>query len=97
MEAVASAMMPGATLRLVLNAGAFGDRGIAFDDGVTSVLGALAASGLRVLETDNLGASALRCSPTTWGRRLAFGRDPRAISIRAWKEAIPGRNRISGS
>jgi len=97
METVAAVMLPGATLGVLLNAGAFGDSGLAFDDGITRVLGALRRSRFRLLETVSLDASTLRCSPTTWGRRLAFGRDPRAISIRAWTEAGPDRGQAGAS
>lgn len=85
MEAIAATMQPGATIDLVLNAGAFADHGVGFEPGVELAIGALWRSGLSLARLVDLDAAALRRSPTTWGRRLAFGRDPRAKYIRARK------------
>jgi hypothetical protein len=68
------------TLRV--NAGAFAEAGYAYDAGVERLMVNLAGSGDR-LQVRHLDRNDLRQIPTTWARRLAFGRDPRAVELRS--------------
>jgi len=86
LEAIVALLRPGAALEATVNAGAFQAHGLAFEQGVATILEAFDRSGLRHQAPAILDAKALRGSPTTWGRRLAFGRDPRAAQITARKE-----------
>ena len=71
------------TLDIMLNAGALAEAGWALESGGERVAAVLREAGLIVAAPRVLGAAELRRSPTTWGKRLAFGRDPRAIRIEA--------------
>ena len=68
---------PGATLEILLNQGALAEAGYALDAGTVRIQQVLWEWGLRIEQSAMLDADALRLSPTTWARRLAYGRDPR--------------------
>jgi 16S rRNA (adenine(1408)-N(1))-methyltransferase len=74
----------GATLEIRLNGGALAEVGWSLEAGGERVRQALAAHGFRVGRPAPLDAQALRACPTTWAKRLAFGRDPRALYLRAF-------------
>lgn len=77
-------------LDIMLNAGALAEAGWALESGGERVAGVLRETGLIVAAPRVLGAAELRRSPTTWGKRLAFGRDPRAIRIEAALSPMDG-------
>ena len=87
LDAIVTLLRPGATLEVIVNAGALEARGVAFEQGVAKFPDVFDCSGLSNVEVALLDADSLRRSPTTWGRRLAFGRDPRAARISARKES----------
>lgn len=66
-----------------LNAGALGEAGYALGDGMRQVRRLLRAAGFTVAAAETLGPRELRAVPTSWAQRLAFGRDPRALALRA--------------
>jgi 16S rRNA (adenine(1408)-N(1))-methyltransferase len=72
-----------ATLEIRLNGGALAEAGWSLEAGAERVRQALAAHGFSVGRPAPLDARALRACPTTWAKRLAFGRDPRALYLRA--------------
>ncbi|HEX6292817.1 MAG TPA: class I SAM-dependent methyltransferase [Herpetosiphonaceae bacterium] len=74
---------PGATLELRLNAGACIEAGTSLLEGGALVRQALCDRGFRAGSLQQMDADALRACPTTWSRRLAFGRDPHALYLRA--------------
>jgi hypothetical protein len=76
-----------------LNAGALAEAGWSLESGGERVAGVLREAGLTVTAPQVLGAAELRRSPTTWGKRLAFGRDPRGIRIEA---ALPPSDAAAG-
>lgn len=78
-------MCPGATLELRLNGGALAEAGWSLEDGTARVHEALAEHGLTMRAPTPLAAADLRRCPTTWAKRLAFGRDPRAVYLRGMK------------
>ncbi|HEU0115416.1 MAG TPA: hypothetical protein VFQ80_12100, partial [Thermomicrobiales bacterium] len=72
-----------APLEIRLNAGALAEAGWSLDAGGEALTRALRDAGIKIDATTALGAADLRQWPTTWAKRLAFGRDPRAWLIEA--------------
>jgi 16S rRNA (adenine(1408)-N(1))-methyltransferase len=75
--------LPGALLEIRLNAGALVEAGLSLEQGGIAVRQALRTYGFNAGPLISLDAAALRAYPTTWAKRLAFGRDPRALYLRA--------------
>ncbi len=73
-----------ASLEVRLNAGALAKAGTALEAGAEQVCRSLSRSGWMVNAPKPINAADLRLLPTTWARRLAFGRDPRAVQINGW-------------
>jgi 16S rRNA (adenine(1408)-N(1))-methyltransferase len=71
------------TLEMVLNAGALAEVGWPLEPGAERIAAALRQIGAAVGEPRLVGPAELCGYPTTWAKRLAFGRDPRAIRIEA--------------
>jgi len=81
MERLAGLARPGALVEVRLNAGALAEAGWPLMEGARRVRQALQAGGFNVRPAVELGPRELRACPTTWARRLAFGRDPRALEL----------------
>lgn len=73
----------GATVDIAVNAGALAACGLTLESGAERIASVLRDAGARIGTPTHLGAPDLRHLPTTWAKRLAFGRDPRAIRIAA--------------
>ena len=73
----------GTSLEIRLNAGALAEAGWTLEAGSERVAEVLRDAGIDVGATRILGPADLRRWPTTWAKRLAFGRDPRASRIEA--------------
>ncbi len=84
MRAMALASHAAASLEVRLNAGALAEAGTALEAGAEQVCRSLSRSGWVMHTPTSISAVGLRGLPTTWARRLAFGRDPRAIQINGW-------------
>jgi len=78
---LAAVMAPGATLEARLNGGALAEVGWELAVGTQAVRRGLGANGFAMQAPTPLGVDELRACPTTWARRLAFGRDPRAFLL----------------
>jgi trans-aconitate methyltransferase len=77
---------PGATLEAALNGGALAEAGWTLEAGAQRIQSNLRAAGFALQTPLRWGAAELRACPTTWARRLAFGRDPRAVFLAGnWK------------
>ena len=75
---------PGAELEIRLNAEALREAGYTLESGGARVRRALDDAGFDVVGDPLwLDARGLRRCPTTWAKRLAYGRDPRAVCLRA--------------
>jgi trans-aconitate methyltransferase len=74
---------PGATLEIRLNQGALAEARYALDAGAMRIEQTLREWGFRTGRPAILNADALRRYPTTWARRLAYGRDPCGWSLAA--------------
>jgi trans-aconitate methyltransferase len=82
LEGLDAVVRPGAALDVRLNGGALAEAGWSLEDGAERVCQVLGANGFAVKRPVALNASDLRACPTTWAKRLAFGRDPRARYLR---------------
>ena len=73
----------GAALEIRVNAGALAEVGWTLKTGSERVAAVLHDAGAKIGGTRVVGPAELRRWPTTWAKRLAFGRDPRAVLIEA--------------
>lgn len=83
---LASIARPFAGMDIHLNGEALSTAGWTLESGADQVQRMLDADGWRIKSCTPLNAHLLRSFPTTWAKRLAFGRDPRAIRLSAQKE-----------
>ncbi len=78
LESVASSS---AALDVRLNGGALAEQGWSLEDGAERIFENLTFAGWNLRKPEILDSRALRAFPSTWAKRLAFGRDPRAIQL----------------
>jgi hypothetical protein len=83
LEGLLTIARPGATLEVRLNPGALSEAGYTLESGGAWVRRALHEGGFDVGDLVRQDARELRQCPTTWAKRLAYGRDPRAVFLRA--------------
>jgi len=72
-----------ATMEIRLNLGALAQIGCSPEAAPDLVRQALWNGGFSGLRTCGLSAAELRACPTTWAKRLAYGRDPRGLLLQA--------------
>jgi 16S rRNA (adenine(1408)-N(1))-methyltransferase len=84
---LAAAARPNAGLEVRLNGGALAEAGWSLEAGADRVRRGLAANGFHMRSPLTLTARELKACPTTWAKRLAFGRDPRAVYLRGTRQA----------
>ncbi len=82
LEGLLAIARPGAVLEIGLNAGALSEAGYTLESGGARVRQALYKGGFDVGDLVRLDARELRQCHTTWAKRLAYGRDPRAVRLR---------------
>lgn len=80
---LARLVRPGAQLDVRLNAGALAEAGFGLEEGAERIRQRLRDAGFALRRPTWWGPEELRAFPTTWAKRLAFGRDPRAVELRA--------------
>jgi 16S rRNA (adenine(1408)-N(1))-methyltransferase len=78
---------PDARPEVRLNAGALAEAGWSLVEGAARIREVLAVNGFKVQRPIAMTAHELSAYPTTWAKRLAFGRDPRAVCLRGAKVA----------
>jgi hypothetical protein len=88
-ERLAGLARPGTRIEVRLNAGALAEAGWPLTEGGRRVRQALRAGGFDMGPAVALGPRELRACPTTWARRLAFGRDPYALELRGERAPRP--------
>ena len=88
LDSLHAVMRPQAALEVRLNAGALTEAGWPLEEGTRRVREVLALNGFAISAVASMTAHDLRSCPTTWAKRLAFGRDPRAVYLRAAKGAV---------
>ncbi|MCC6499398.1 MAG: class I SAM-dependent methyltransferase [Anaerolineales bacterium] len=76
---------PRAAMEILLNADALASAGCDLESGADRIECVLNAVGWQTTSRSDLDAESLRAIPTTWAKRLAFGRDPRAVRLRFQK------------
>ena len=81
MNGLSAISRPQVSLELYLNGEALRTAGWTLEAGTDQIQGNLNASGWVTRSRAGLDANALRSFSSTWARRLAFGRDPRAVHL----------------
>jgi 16S rRNA (adenine(1408)-N(1))-methyltransferase len=76
---------PIAALEIRLNGGALAEAGTTLEAGASRIRENLSRLGWQPGNPMLMQAPTLREFPSTWARRLAVGRDPRALAISAWR------------
>jgi hypothetical protein len=76
---------PGASLHLRLNGGALAEAGKTLEAGTDRIFYNLLQAGWQIAQPALMDACALKKFPSTWAKRLAFGRDPRAMMMTGQK------------
>ena len=71
-----------ASLDLRLNGGALAEAGWTLEVGAEQIYANLLQAGWHMKAPAMMNANILRSFPSTWAKRLAFGRDPRAVELR---------------
>jgi hypothetical protein len=79
---LAAVAQPHAEIEIRLNGGALSTAGWSLEEGTERVRQVMAMNGFVLWSALTLGANDLQAYPTTWAKRLAFGRDPRALLLR---------------
>jgi hypothetical protein len=80
-----SVSRPRASLDLRLNGGALAEAGKTLEAGTDRIFYNLLGAGWQLEQPVMMDAGALKTFPSTWAKRLAFGRDPRAIMLSGQK------------
>lgn len=74
-----------AFINLHLNAGAFNEQGWTLLNGVDQIEVNLRRVGWHINDQKEMNIQALKKFPSTWSKRIAVGRDPRAIELIGYK------------
>lgn len=82
---------PGSTMTIVINADAASSCNVDLPEALTRILNAVSAAGCTRPLVTKLGAPELKSWPSTWAKRLAYGRNPYAIAIAASKSSATSR------
>jgi len=72
---------PTTSIDVRLNGGALAEQGWTLEAGAEQIYNNLIYSGWRVKTPMLMSSQALRDFPSTWAKRLAFGRDPHAMQL----------------
>lgn len=84
MEGLAAISHSVGSAEIRLNSGALAEAGTTLEAGAGQICDNMFRAGWLVSDPQLMDASTLRTLPSTWARRLAVGRDPRAMEISAW-------------
>ena len=71
-----------------LNGGALVEAGLSLEEGGSRAGRVLRGCGFAMARPVGMDRQALRACPTSWAKRLAFGRDPRALLLESRWPAI---------
>jgi hypothetical protein len=85
MRGLKSVSRPRASLSLRLNGGALAEAGKTLEAGTDRIFYNLMQAGWQFEQPVLMDASVLQEFPSTWAKRLAFGRDPRALMMTGQK------------
>ncbi|HEX2996248.1 MAG TPA: class I SAM-dependent methyltransferase [Anaerolineales bacterium] len=84
LNGIASACRATASIDLRLNGGALSEAGTTLEAGTEMIHANLLRAGWQIAPPAPMNARELRSFPSTWAKRLAFGRDPRAMALKGW-------------
>ncbi len=82
MRGLESISRPNAPVSIRLNSGALAEAGWTLEAGAEQIYQNMIQAGWQVSKPAMMNETTLRNFPSTWAKRLAFGRDPRAIELR---------------
>ena len=85
MNGLAFVTKPGAQVEIRLNGGALQENGISLEVGAEAIQKIMDRYGWSLNHPCKMESGALRTFPTTWAKRLASGRDPRAVYLNGWR------------
>jgi 16S rRNA (adenine(1408)-N(1))-methyltransferase len=74
-----------ASINLQLNSGALNEQSWTLPKGVDQIQVNLMRAGWQINQRKEMNIQTLKKFPSTWSKRLAYGRDPRAISLSGCK------------
>jgi 16S rRNA (adenine(1408)-N(1))-methyltransferase len=92
MAGLQAVAQPNAALEVRLNGGAMTEAGWDLAVGVEQVQSVLASNGFAIRAPKPMLAAELKLMPTTWAKRIAFGRDPRAFVLRGTRQGEAARD-----
>lgn len=96
MDGLAGSAQTVASLQIRLNSGALAETGTTLEAGAVRIRDNLLRSGWLVGGLNIMDACALRTFPSTWARRLAVGRDHRAISMSgSASQSLPAEHQMT--
>ncbi|HVF25863.1 MAG TPA: class I SAM-dependent methyltransferase [Anaerolineales bacterium] len=75
-----------ASVEVRFNGGALAEAGTTLEAGADQIYNNMLKAGWELNEPLLMNANALRNFPSTWAKRLAFGRDPRAIAMSGFSQ-----------
>lgn len=81
MQGLAFVSRPDTQIEINLNAGALQENGISLEAGAETIHRIANEHGWDLKSPSLMEAGCLRSFPSTWAKRLAYGRDPRAIRL----------------
>jgi 16S rRNA (adenine(1408)-N(1))-methyltransferase len=81
LESISSSI---ASVDVRLNGGALAESGWTLENGADQIYNNMLQAGWQINTPILMNAHDLRAFPSTWAKRLAFGRDPRATIISGW-------------
>jgi 16S rRNA (adenine(1408)-N(1))-methyltransferase len=82
MHGLRAVLQPGAALEVRLNGSALAEHGLDLACGAGQICASLQEAGWLMKSSTSMDAARLRSFPTTWAKRLAYGRDPRALELK---------------
>jgi hypothetical protein len=81
LNGLSSISRPNAQIEIHLNGGALAEAGTSLEDGAKLIYENINRYGWNLKAPHLMNDRTLRSFPTTWAKRLAHGRDPRAIAL----------------
>ncbi|HLO15913.1 MAG TPA: class I SAM-dependent methyltransferase [Anaerolineales bacterium] len=81
LNGLASVSQPRPSIDIHLNGGALAEAKTTLEAGAEKIYDNLRQAGWRVKAPMMMDVNFLRSFPTTWAKRLAYGRDPRAVTL----------------
>lgn len=81
MDGLISVSRPNAQIEIHLNGGALAQAGARLEEGAETMYENMTRCGWILQRPRPMDSRALKAFPTTWAKRLAYGRDPRAMAL----------------